>query len=291
MSSSTQGPESITPFFRSPFVRLFIGILVVLLPVALAQVLATSLPVDRLWRNVLLGILSLPIACGTYHAFVRISERRQVIELSAKRALREFGLGALIGAGLFVVTIGILALLASYTVVGFNGWQVLAIPFIGATVSGLFEEILFRGLLFRLLEEGLGSVLALLLSAVVFGGLHLLNENATLIGALSVMFEAGIMLAAAFMWTRRLWLPIGIHFAWNFTQSGIFGIAVSGNDPLPGLLRSALAGPAWLTGGAFGAEASAVAVVLCTVAGICMLVIAAKAGRVIAPPWRRLPKA
>jgi membrane protease YdiL (CAAX protease family) len=168
---------------------------------------------------------------------------------------------------MFVLTVGGIAMFGAYSVAGTNGWAVLVTPLMIGLASGFFEEILFRGVLFRMIEESLGSWAALGISALIFGGLHLLNENATLQGAMAVMLEAGIMLAGAYMFTRRLWLPIGIHIAWNFTQAGIFGIAVSGNEPMPGLLKSVLSGPTWLTGGEFGAEASVIAVLLGAVLG------------------------
>jgi hypothetical protein len=95
-----------------------------------------------------------------------------------------------------------------------------------------------------------------------------------------------VLLAAAYAFTRRLWLPIGIHFAWNFTQGGVFGVAVSGND-IPGLLQGRLSGPVWLSGGAFGAEASVVAVVLCLAAGIFFIAKVVQQGQIVQPFWRR----
>jgi len=92
------------------------------------------------------------------------------------------------------------------------------------------------------------------------------------------------MLAAAYMLTRRLWLCIGIHFAWNFTQGGIFSAAVSGGAAR-GLLQAKLVGAQWLTGGAFGVEASAVAVVVCTSMGIVLVIAALRRGNVIQPFW------
>jgi uncharacterized protein len=112
----------------------------------------------------------------------------------------------------------------------------------------------------------------------------LLNHGATLLNAGAVMLEAGILLAAAYMLTRRLWLCIGIHFAWNFTQGGIFSAAVSGGTA-NGLLEAKLVGPVWLTGGAFGAEASVVAVVVCLAAGLLLLLAARRKGHVMLPSW------
>jgi hypothetical protein len=98
------------------------------------------------------------------------------------------------------------------------------------------------------------------------------------------------MLAAAYMRTRRLWFPMGVHAAWNFTQGGIFGVAVSGTTS-NGLLQGELHGPAWLTGGEFGAEASAVAVIVCIGCAAFLLVDSIRAGRFVAPSWVRRSRA
>jgi len=102
----------------------------------------------------------------------------------------------------------------------------------------------------------------------------------------AIVFEAGVMLAAAYLLTRRLWLPIGIHAGWNFTQGGIFGVSVSGH-PSGGLLDGTLSGPEWLSGGVFGVEASIVAVILGIALGTTLLLMAWRRGRFIAPYWRR----
>lgn len=101
-----------------------------------------------------------------------------------------------------------------------------------------------------------------------------------MLNAAAISIEAGVLLAAAYMVTRRLWLCIGIHIAWNFTQGGIFSVAVSGGQS-KGLLQSSMIGPEWLTGGAFGAEASVVALGVCFAAGIALLVLAVKRGNVV----------
>src|SRR5436189_3717292 len=175
---------------------------------------------------------------------------------------RELGAGILFGAVLFTIVIAVLWLTGSYHITGTNA-LIEILPILGLSmVSGLFEEILFRGILFRIVEESLGSWLALIISGMLFGALHIINPGATLSSALAVALEAGLLLAAAYMLTRRLWFAVGIHFAWNFTQGGIFGVHVSGND-FTGLFSSTMTGPEWLTGGTFGAEASVVAVVVC----------------------------
>ncbi len=265
-------------------------------PIALGFVMPVfilSLAIPRLTRtqDTLLGaLLSTLVACGlgiaAYASYVRRIERRPVAELAWPGAGRELGSGAVLGAALFALTIGTLALLGCYSVVGRHDLGTVAIPLVAAIGTACIEEIVFRGIVFRIVEGALGTWIALAISAAIFGLLHLVNPNATLQGAVAIVFEAGVMLAAAYVLTRRLWLPIGIHAGWNFTQGGIFGVSVSGH-PSGGLLDGVLSGPSWLSGGEFGAEASIVAVVLGIALGTTLLVMAWRRGRFIAPYWRR----
>jgi membrane protease YdiL (CAAX protease family) len=151
----------------------------------------------------------------------------------------------------------------------------------------VFEELIHRGVLFRVTEEYLGSWIALAASSLFFGLHHLGNEDGTLQGALFLSVEAGVLLAAAFMLTRRLWLGMGLHMSWNFAQGGIFSGTVSGNDMPPGLITPVISGPELLTGGKFGVEASIIAVTLCTATGLILLVMAIRRGKIIPPLWRR----
>lgn len=170
--------------------------------------------------------------------------------------------------------------------VGVNPWTNALPALYGAAISGFTEEILLRGVLFRIVEEGLGTWIALVLSALLFGALHLANTNATVIGALAIALTGGVLLCAGFIITRRLWMPIGMHFAWNFLESGIFGATVSGNNA-HGLLRSQLSGPTLISGGAFGPEASLITMVLGFALGIWLTLRAKSQGRFLPPLWRR----
>ena len=119
-----------------------------------------------------------------------------------------------------------------------------------------------------------------------FAALHLGNPNATPLSIAALGIEGGIMLGAVYVATRSLWWTFGVHAAWNFTQSGLFGIADSGHQG-QGLLRTELAGPAWLTGGAFGIEASVVSVVLCAVVAGAFLIHAWRRERFVPSFWKK----
>ncbi|MFL6515270.1 MAG: CPBP family intramembrane glutamic endopeptidase [Chthoniobacterales bacterium] len=221
----------------------------------------------------------------TYRAFVRSIEKRSPVELSARGAAPETALGISLGAAMFGLTIAILVLIGVFHVDGYNRWTVLVGLTAGAAISAVLEEIVFRGIIFRITEESLGSWSALAISALIFGAVHLLNPHTSLQGAVAIVLEAGIFLAAAYMTTRRLWLVIGAHFGWNFTESAM-SAAVSGNVS-HGLVKTSVTGPTYLTGGIFGVEASIVAVAVCLTAAILLLWrVRTKAG-FIPPPWRR----
>jgi len=235
-----------------------------------------------------LHIIALAIAgFAVYVGYAYFIERRAVSELALTRMGRQLALGLLIGASLYAACELILMALGIYRVVGLNPLSYM-VPAIGMAVSSsVYEELLFRGVLFGSVEQWFGSWAALVVSSLVFGLTHLMNPQGTIEGALFIAVEAGILLAAAYMLTRRLWLSIGFHMAWNYTESAIFSGIVSGNDAQQGLIRSTMNGPDWLTGGAFGVESSVLALALCTTTGIVMLVMATKRGRIVPPIWKR----
>jgi membrane protease YdiL (CAAX protease family) len=266
-----------------PLVQIVVAILFIAIPFAVVSAPFNLFVTDKPLRRV--GALLLAaVVLGAYWAYVRIMEKRAVTELSGTRAVRELALGIALGALLFSVTVGILGALGVYQITGNNGWQIMLAVLPACILSGVFEEVLIRGIVFRILERWLGSWIALGISAVIFGALHLFNPGATLLNAAAISIEAGVLLAAAYMLTRRLWLCIGTHIAWNFTQGGIFSVAVSGGES-KGLLQSRMVGPDWLTGGTFGAEASVVALGVCFAAGIVLIVLAIQKGNVVPPNW------
>lgn len=224
-----------------------------------------------------------------YYSFVRIVERRPVVELVSPGCLREAALGAAIGVGLFTTVIGILFLLGNYSATVAQTSDAVAPALMLAIMAGVTEELLLRGVAFRILESWLGSWLALTASAVLFGLMHFPNPQATVLSSVAIALEAGVMLAAAYMVTRRIWLAIGIHIAWNFTQGGIFGVPISGVDT-GGYLEGTLHGSPLLSGGDFGPEASIVAVVVCLAIGVYFLRLAHAKGHILRPSWSAAAK-
>jgi membrane protease YdiL (CAAX protease family) len=201
--------------------------------------------------------------------------------------LRHLLLGLVGGTVIFSIAVALAGALGIYRIVGvgsLNGLLgALIVPTIGAAVT---EEILFRGILFRWLEQFGGSWIALLLTSAFFGAAHLNNPNASLIAAAGIAVEAGVMLGAAYMLTRSLWLPMGLHAAWNFTQGEIYDIPVSGTK-VDGMVDAQLSGPPLLSGNGFGLEASVIAIAVATLFGLWLLWRAIQKGEVKRPSWAR----
>jgi len=192
------------------------------------------------------------------------------------------------GAVIFSVIVAIGAMLGYYQVTGRSGLETLWGPLAGAAlVPGFTEELFFRGILFRYIEKAAGSWIALALTSALFGAAHLFNPDATWFSSFAIAIEAGILLGAVYMLTRRLWAAMGLHAAWNLTQGWVFGLPVSGGSGGIGLLNGRLVGPELMTGGAFGLEASLPAVIIATTAGVAILLVAIRRGRLVAPMWSR----
>jgi membrane protease YdiL (CAAX protease family) len=227
------------------------------------------------------------VAMAIYLAYARLVERRAATELSLPGAGRELAVGALVGAGLYIACVLILMLLGIYRIEGMNPISFLIPAIAMAVKSAIFEELVFRGVLLKSVEDMLGTWVAVILSSATFGFLHLLNPDATIGGAIYITIEAGLLLAGAYLVTRRLWMCIGFHVAWNYVQSAVFSGIVSGGVTEPGLIRDTITGPDLLTGGSFGMERSVVALVLCTTMGVILLLMASRRGHILPPPWKR----
>lgn len=260
-----------------------------LLVAALGFLMAFHFEVGRKHLPAALDFAATAALCGAlagfYALLVRMFERRWPSELAPRAGIAWAALGALLGLCLFCTVYLILTILGVASWHGFQGFSGVGEMLLMAIVAGVGEELLFRAVLFRVVEESLGTTLAIVVSSVLFGLLHsppggfVVDMNTT-----AITLEAGLMLAAAYTWSRNLWLPIGIHAAWNFTEGGLFGTPVSGHDA-SGVLAVSLSPSAssLLTGGAFGPEGSVVAIGVCVALSVVFLILTVRAGH-----WRKL---
>ena len=234
--------------------------------------------------NLLLRVVPTLVA---YLLLVHYIERRRVDELSLRSMVPQGAAGLVLGFALISVVIGVLWLAGSYHVTGTdNSVDWLSLVLVFGLGAGISEEIFCRGILFRVVEEGLGTWAALALSALFFGVLHAGNPNATTWTTLAIAIDAGVLFALLYHVTRSLWICIGLHVAWNSTEGAFYGTSVSGLPP-HGWLQSNLTGPDWLSGGQFGPEASVVTTVVCLGVSLALAIVAVRRGTIVAPSWRR----
>ena len=208
-------------------------------------------------------------ACALgYWVYANRVERREITELSSPGAPAEWARGAGLGVLLGLLTLAPLWGLGVYRIDGWGDTFPLLKQMPEMVLVSVFEELLIRGVVFRIAEQAWGSRRALVLSTLLFVAAHLPGEI-TLLGVL-VTAAASLAFTAAYQLSRRLWLPIGMHFAWNYLFSAVFSVPVSGHDA-KGWLQGSMSGPSWLSGGAYGVEASAAALLVWAVAAVLML--------------------
>ncbi len=229
------------------------------------------LPAELLYAGIMLWL---------YRILVRHFERREVAELAMDGAASRVAAGIVLGAVLFSIVFALLALGGYVEHTRFGGFTGLAVQLATSVGAAVGEELVFRGGIFRIAEERFGTAVALLISSVLFGLMHAANTGATPVSTAAIALEAGALLGIVYSASRSLWLPMGLHFGWNFTEGGIFGTAVSGGQA-HGLLESVLSGPPLATGGAFGPEASVIAIAVSLTATAAIGVWTVRQGR-----WR-----
>lgn len=226
---------------------------------------------EDIWINTVGYVSASAIMLGMYWGFVKLFEHRDVSELSPKKFFIHLAYGILVGALFMVAIVAIMLGLSYYEVLYTNTF------FFDVFINYLFfymvvavgEELIFRGILFRYVRDRYGLLVSLVVSSVVFGFVHILNENATVMSCLSIAVEAGLLLGVVYHITNTLWMPIGLHLAWNFVQGVVFGFSVSGNEFDYALIIPEITGPDIITGGAFGPEAS----ILTAILGIALSVV------------------
>ena len=215
---------------------------------------------DRFWHSSVTIVWAAAIL-GLYALFVKLMEGHWPTDLSLRRLVPHTLLGLLVGFIFMVLVVGTMVASGYATVdwCDFSDEKQLGMFMMFLAVA-VGEEMIFRGVIFRWIDERWNTWVALLISALLFGWMHITNDNATWWSSLAIAIEAGLLIGAAYKWSGTLWVPIGIHWAWNYTQGNIFGLAVSGNYAGTTMLATTVDGPDIITGGAFGPEASIIAV-------------------------------
>ncbi|HXB61995.1 MAG TPA: type II CAAX endopeptidase family protein [Acidobacteriaceae bacterium] len=172
-------------------------------------------------------------------------------------AWQEWGLGAALGWGMVVLAVLPMAVTGAMRTILWTeprAFWLFAINLGVLAVAALAEEVTFRGYPFQRLIEAAGPTTATVIMSVFFGVVHIWNTDASLISVLVTML-AGVLLSLAYLRTRALWLPWGLHLAWNLSMGAILGLPVSGFTDFSTIIQTQTVGAHWLTGGAYGPEA------------------------------------
>ncbi|GGY05397.1 CPBP family intramembrane metalloprotease [Massilia dura] len=279
-SSPSPRPSLGRRLLANAFVRTLLAILSVLVPMAVTLGLSEIVP--KPYRSGWPLLLAACAIVAGYRLYVRKIEKRDVTELSLAGARGELFAGLGLGA-LLMATCSVLLLAGSiYTYTGMAHWSALLKPLPEQVFVAFLEELLFRAVLFRLLEKSWGTSVALAVSTLLFIAAHLPSEHISLLGVLATAV-ASAALSAGYIATRRLWVPIGMHFAWNYLFDAVFSIPVSGH-PANGWIQVRASGPEWLSGGGYGVEGSIVAVLAWGAAAIVLLVAARRRNQWLARP-------
>ncbi|MBQ1707675.1 MAG: CPBP family intramembrane metalloprotease [Bacteroidales bacterium] len=241
---------------------LLASFILALLMYAFSQLAADSVqPALLKW---FVSIIVSVVMVALYAVFVPWFEKQPAKDIPLRKIPADTGKGLAVGAVFMLAVTLVMMLFGLYRIIAVHADDPL--PLVTAFFLFLYvavgEEILFRGVLFRWIDEKWGFVAALVVSSLLFGFMHYGQPGATWWSSLAIAIEAGLLLGAAYKYSGTLWLPIGIHWAWNFVQGNIFGFEVSGGDAGKALLQATVSGPDILTGGSFGAEASVITVVL-----------------------------
>ena len=292
-STTLEDGEDERPTWRRvvdfPLVALVISVALFVGALQVAGTIGKQLPYssETIEGLALRTAIVLAISIGLYKLVIVHLGEQPRDDLLIARAPKELGFGLLFGVLLFTAIVGVAALADVYNIVGAGDTRtLLSVLLTAAIVPGVLEELLFRGILFRWIEQFAGSWLGLIVSSALFGAAHFFNPNSSFMPSLFITVEAGVLLGGAYLLTRSLWMPIGLHAAWNFTQGFIFDVPVSGLEQ-DGLVEAQLSGPVLLSGGAFGLEASVIALAIATAAGIWLVVLAVRRDRLVQPWWVR----
>ncbi len=237
-------------------------------------------------RGLTASLLGTAALLLTYAGLVRLFEGRPVAELGRRRAPSHLAIGLLGGTTAFAAVLALLLASGILQVVALATPHRLVETLALLLFLAAMEEVAFRGILQRILEESLGTHLALVGSNTLFALAHLDNRGATALSTVNVAL-AGASLGLLFVLGRTLWLPIAAHLAWNAAQT-VAGAAVSGWEDLAGAaLRLAARGPTWLSGGEFGPEGSVVTLGVTVALAASLWGAVAARGQLLPPRWRR----
>ena len=288
LTSQKQSNKKLIRFFQFPLLRIIQAILFII-PVFLLNNIFVIFVLEKSsdpWLSFLQiakTLVLIPLLIISYGKYTKTIENRSALEFNRNGWVKEILWGMAIGSGMVILITAILFISGAYSVESINSPFLLINRFFRYAQGSFVEDLLFTIIFFRLLEEFTGTTIAYICVTLLFGGLHAMNDNATLQTSLFISVQQ-ITLLGPFILTRRMWMGWAVHFSWNFFQAGVFGMANSGMDQ-GGFITPLISGPEWLTGGFFGIEASWLSLFINLMVGLPILIYAVKMDQ-----WKKLKK-
>ena len=270
---------------------MIVGIVVIVSLVALIEWLGSSI-LDKTklsddLKRLIVALTQAFVATQGYIFLFRSYDKRRVREFCPALFLNNAVTGFMTGFLLQALFILIIYLAGSYLVENVNSVSTLISPFAFALTAGFVAEIIMIGIVFRLLEQQIGTIITLLIFIILFAIFHINAKGATFISVGATAMQAGLMLPAAFVFSRNLWLPVFLHFGWDFAEPGIFGGINPSCSLKQGLLNSRISGNLLLTGGETGPQNSLSSFLLCLLLGIIFLLLAKRKNNLIKLNWSK----
>jgi membrane protease YdiL (CAAX protease family) len=272
-------------------VRIIIGAVALIATVAFTELIAYSIlkfaNASPLATTIITDLADSLTALLVYILVFRLLEKRKIEELKRSELTRLAIYGFTVGLLLQSLFILVIYLAGGYRIIDVNPFYFILHSLAVALMAGFVAELLIRGVFFRILEEKLGTILTLIIAVIFFVMAHMGKEGANWLSITATSTEAGFMLSAAFIYSRSLWLPIFLHFAWDFVEPGIFGAINPGNSIKESWLSSEITGSSLITGGPLGPQNSIQSLLLCAITGAIFLFLAYRKNRFIKPSWAK----
>ena len=275
-------------------VRIVIAIILVNIPTfilrSIAQFILSSLSInDNTLSSFLIFCVRLLTVYFAYYFFVKVFEKRKADEISINYAsVKELSIGILFGLLSISVIMTLIWITGNFKIIGINNNVSLFQSFLYNFFFAFLQDIVYFAIIFRIIEKRWGSWSAIVIASIIFGFKHLLFPGYTLWSVIAQSFEAGILFSTLFIFTRKIWMIFGFHFAWNFIQYGFFlGIE---SEKLRALFLSEFSGSNLITGMPVGPEASVFTFFILTSIGIYLLIKAYRNDKFIPSNWKRQQK-
>ena len=194
--------------FHFPLLKIIVALIVCLGVVRVGQAIVQRTleltGADSDLKKLIGGVFAATLAIIAYSYLFKFYEKRIITEFSKNNIVKNITIGIVLGVVLQSLTILVIYLKGGYSVISINPILFIIPALTMAITSAIIEEILLRGIIFRISEEKLGSYLALIISALLFGVMHLANPNSSLPAAIGLAVQAGLLLGAAYIYSRNL---------------------------------------------------------------------------------------